>query len=488
MSAALLLAATLAAPLLRALAAAALVRPPGLRDVALIALAAAHAAAAIALLQATASGQGGEVVLARPLPDLAIALKPEPLGVSIAALIALLGFAHTLHTAGYLRAVREPEPARLQAFIALSVLAATGVALSANLLTLFLFYQALTLTSLPLVAHPGDSDARRGGRFYFVLLFAAAMGLLLPAIVWTHALGGGLAFKIGGVLAGRAPPPVANVLLALFVFGFAKAAIPPLHRWIGEASAAPFPAIGAILAFTVVTAGGLGILKTTLYIFGPAMAEARVAALAILALACVTMCWAALNALGKQDIRARLAYVMIAQNAAVVAGAMIATREGAIAAVLQLIAQSFAALTLIMAFAAVYAATGRVKTTEMEGLGRLMPWTFAGAAIGAASLIGLPPLAGAWPKLWLMTAAAEAELVWAGGLAAFASIAAFACLAPLIANAVVGEAPSGAFVRPDGASILLVAPVFLAAAATLALVAFVDPLVRFLAPIWGLQP
>jgi multicomponent Na+:H+ antiporter subunit D len=314
------------------------------------------------------------------------------------------------------------------------------------------------------------------------------MGFLLPAIVWTQALGGDLSFRMGGVLAGRVSPIVADILLVLFVFGFAKAAVPPLHRWISEASAAPFPALGAILAFTVVTAGGLGVLKTTLYIFGPAMAAAHVAALAILALACVAMCWAAINALGKQDIRARLAYVMIAQNAAVVAGAMIGTREGAIAAVLQLIAQSFAALTLIMAFAAVHAATGRVRTTEMEGLGRLMPWTFAGAAIGAASLIGMPPLAGAWPKLWLMTAAAEADLIWAGGLAALASIAAFACLAPLIANAIVGSAPIGAFIRPDGASILLVAPVFLAAAATLALVVFVDPLAAFLAPIWGLQP
>ncbi|MBL8548409.1 MAG: hypothetical protein JNJ73_00385 [Hyphomonadaceae bacterium] len=487
MSAELLLLATLAAALLRAVAAATITRPPGLRDFAQFLCAGAQAAAAIALLNATAKGANATIVLASPLPDLQIALSTEPLGVAIAASIATLGLAHALHTAGYLRAVRAPAPARMQAFIALSMLAATGAAFSANLLTLFVFYQALTLTSLPLVAHTGEAEARAASRLYFALLLAAAIGLLLPAIIWTHAITGDLTFRIGGLLSGKVSPLVANILLALFVFGFAKAAVPPLHRWISEARQAPYPAFGAILGLTVVTTGGLGILKTTLYVFGPAMEQARIASLAILGLVCAAMVWAALSALGKQDIRARLAYLMIAQSAAVTAGAMIGTREGAIAAVLQLLAQSFGALTLIMAFAAVHAATGRVQTSEMEGLGRLMPWTFAGAAIGAASLIGLPPLAGAWPKLWLMTATAEADLVWAGALAAVASIAAFASLAPLIANAGVAPAPIGAFIRPDGASILLVAPVILAAAATLALVAFVDALARFLAPIWGLQ-
>lgn len=494
MSAETLLLVALGAPLARAIAALVLPRPPGLRDLLSIGLAIVHATAAVMLLNHVARGEIATIVLARPLPDMTFTLALEPIGAVVAACSGVLSVLHALHTAGFVRASQDPAPARLNVFVSLSVLMATGVASSANLFTLFVFHQALILVSLPLVAHASDEASRKAARLYLSLLMAAAIGLLLPAIVWTHALTGELTFRAGGLLAGKVGPFVANILLTLYVFGFATLALPPFHRWLSGASAAPFPAIGAIHAIAVAPAAGVALMKTTLYVFGPAIHQAGISSRILLVIAGLTMCIAALNALGKQDIRQRLAYSMIAQMGAVTAGAMMGAPASAFAAILQIVAQSFAALTLIMAFANVQAATGRLKVNEMHGLGRLMPWSFAGVAIGAVSLIGLPPLAGAWPKLWLMTASAEAmssetgehhALLWAGGLVALSVIATFAYLAPLAAQALVGHAPENPFRRPDRASIALVFPVVAASAATLSLIALVDPLFEFLLPLWS---
>jgi multicomponent Na+:H+ antiporter subunit D len=146
------------------------------------------------------------------------------------------------------------------------------------------------------------------------------------------------------------------------------------------------------------------------------------------------------------------------------------------------------AATLLMAAGATDAVTGRNTVAEYAGLGRVMPWTFAGFAIASASMIGLPPFAGAWAKLWLITAAASTGLVWAAALAGVAAILTFAHLAPLAANALAARAPADAFRRPDGASILLAAPVILAAGATLWLLVLADPLASFLSPIWTPEP
>src|SRR5262249_38670385 len=107
-----------------------------------------------------------------------------------------------------------------------------------------------------------------------------------------------------------------------------------------------------------------------------------------------------------------------------------------------------------------------------------------GFAIGAASMIGMPPFSGAWAKLYLIAAAADAGLPWAAALVGLGAVLTFAHLGPLAAGAIAGNAPNEAFRRPAGASIMLVARVSLGAVATLALLVLADPLLKFLAPMW----
>lgn len=488
MNAEIALIGALAAPVAQAALVLVFARPPGLRDVIHIGLSLLTAACAFYLAIAVANGETARVVLARPLPNVDLAFSIEPLGALAAAVLSGLGALHAVHAAGVVRAKQEKAPARLLAFVALSMAGVIAVSFSANLLSFFVAYQALSLAAFPLVAHRGDEEARPAARSFLWTLLASSIGLFLPAMIWTYAIAGALDFQAGGVLAGRVDVITANVLLLFYVLGLAMAAIPPMHRWLPASSNAPFPALVAVQALAVLPAGGIGVLKIAAYVFGPVMREASIAAGALIVLAGIGMCVAALIALSKQDIRERLAYSCMAQSLAVVMGALLALPAGLFAAALQVVALACAAATLLMAAGTTMAITGRTKTVDYAGLGRVMPWTFAGFAVASASMIGMPPFAGAWAKLWLITAAAGSGLIWAAALAGVAAILTFTHLGPLAANALAASAPTDAFKRPDGASILLAAPVILCAAATLGLLVLADPLAAFLAPIWTPGP
>ncbi|HWA00133.1 MAG TPA: proton-conducting transporter membrane subunit [Caulobacterales bacterium] len=487
MSATLLLALTLTIPIVHAALVILLPRPPGLRDVIHIGFSLALAVAAFALAIAVGHAAHARIVIARPLPHVDVAFSIEPLGALMAAAMAGLGLAHAVHTSGMARASQDPAAHRLMALIALASAMAMAAAFSANLFTFFIAAQALALVSFPLAAHGGDEDAHRRARVYLAPLLVASVGLLLPAMVWTYARAGTLEFRPGGVLMGHVDPISANVLLVLFVFGVASAAVPPLHRWLTNSSEADYSALVSIQALGVLPVGIIGLIKVSAYVLGPVLRQAWMGALGLLMLAAISMCVAALIALSKQDLRERLAYSVLAQSMAAVIGALLALPAGLYAAALQLVALMCAAATLLMAAGVTFAATGRRDAAEYAGLGRLMPWTFAAFALGAASLVGMPPFSGAWAKLWLITASADAGLPWAAALAGLAAVLTFAHLGPLTANAVAAPAPADAFRRADGASILLVAPVVLSGLGTLALLVLADPLSRYLGPLWGMR-
>ncbi len=410
------------------------------------------------------------------------------MGALVAALILGLGAPHAMHVCGMVRASGEKAPARLMALCALAIFAAVAVAFSANLFSFFVAYQALILATFPLVAHCGDEKSRRDAGVYIAALLVSSVGFFLPAMVWTYAISGALDFRPGGVFGGGIDAFTANVLLVLFVFGLAMSAIPPMHAWLSASASAPFPGLVTIQALAVLPAGGIGLLKIAAFVFGAALSEAALAARGLMLLAGIGMCVAALLALSKQDLRERLAYSCMAQSMAAAIGALLALPAGLFAAALQLVALSCAAATLLMAAGTVAAVTGRTNAADYAGLGRVMPWTFAGFALAAASMIGMPPFSGAWAKLWLITASAASKLEWVAALVGLGAVLTFAHLGPLAANALAAKAPADAFKRPDGASIMLAAPVVVSALATLLLLLAANPLASFLSPIWTPAP
>ena len=494
MSVSALLFLAIAAPLAHTLLVALLSRPPGLRDVVHVGGAVALAAICALLLIRVGQGEGARVVFAEPLPGLELAFAAEPLGVAFATVAAWLGVLCALYTVGWMRLTHDPAPARFMAFAALALGATVGVALAANLFTFFVFYEALSIATFPLLAHRSDRQAGRAAAFYLVLMLALAMGALLPAIIWTGVVAGNLEFTSNGLLAGLVTPLSANVLLVLYVLGIGMAALFPAHRWITAASGASAPASALVFAVTAASVGGFGVLRIAAYVFGPALREAAIAAQGVLVLAIVTLLGASLAAFGRRNLSERLSYLCVAQLSAITAGAMLGPAlnaelaAGWYAAALQLIAYGTATVTLCFAIGAIEAASGRAELDDLAGLGRKMPWVCAALALGALSFAGAPPLAGAFPKLWLMIAAADHGMLWVGFAIAAGALLSFAALTAPVARALFAPALADRDVAPDRAPLLLIAPTVAAGASTLLLLLWLNPIAAFLTGLRGGAP
>lgn len=342
------------------------------------------------------------------LPSLAVAFRLEPLGFLFAAVASGLWIVTSLYSIGYMRGNKEEHQTRFYFFFAVSISAAEGIALADNLFTLFIFYEVLTLCTYPLVTHRGTEDARRGGRVYLGLLLTTSIAFFLVAMVWTWQLAGSLEFVAGGLLNGRIAGGTALALLALFLFGIGKAALMPFHRWLPRAMVAPAPVSALLHAVAVVKAGVFTVLKVTVYIFGLDTLLGSEAAGVMMWVAAATLLLASITAIREDNLKARLAYSTISQLAYITLGALLATSMGVVGGAFQIAAHALGKITLFFCAGAIYLAAHKTKVSELDGLGREMPFTFGAFLIASLSVIGIPPLAGSWSKWYLMLGAAQA--------------------------------------------------------------------------------
>jgi multicomponent Na+:H+ antiporter subunit D len=384
-------------------------RRPNLREAISLAAAAALFLAVLSLSEAVLRGERPALVLGEIFPGLAVAFELEPLGLLFALIASGLWFVSGVYSIGYMRGNDEPHQTRFYACFALAIASAIGVALAGNLLTLYLFYEALTLVTYPLVTHHGDDAARRGGRTYLALLLVSSILFLLPAMAVTWWVGGTLDFTPGGILAGKITGGAAAGLLALYVFGIGKAALMPLHRWLPAAMVAPTPVSALLHAVAVVKAGVFSIVKVVVYVFGVDFDAAAFAWLPWVA--GFTIIAASIVALRADNLKRRLAYSTVSQLSYVVLAAAILTPLSVAGAVLHIAAHALGKITLFFAAGAVYTAAHKTQVSELDGVGRRMPWTFAAFGIGALSMIGLPPAAGFVSK-WYMVSGALAAQHW----------------------------------------------------------------------------
>ena len=245
--------ASLVIPLVGALAILAAARVgDNLREAATMITSVALALAVWSLLPVIMSGVRPQVTLFEVIPGIEVAFAIEPLGMLFAALASGLWIVNSIYSIGYMRGNKEKKQTRFYVFFALSLAATIGIAFAANLFTLFLFYEALTLLTYPLVSHKGDAKTLRSARVYLGILLATSIGLLLPAIIWTYTVAGNGTFMPGGILAGHVEGPALGLLLGLFVFGIGKAAVMPVHRWLPAAMVAPTPVSALLHAVAVV--------------------------------------------------------------------------------------------------------------------------------------------------------------------------------------------------------------------------------------------
>ncbi|MEM1317650.1 MAG: proton-conducting transporter membrane subunit, partial [Pseudomonadota bacterium] len=215
------------------------------------------------------AGETYSITLVEFRPGLSLAFEIERLGFVFALVASSLWVVTHIYGIGYMRGNNEKNHARFFACFAFAIFAALGIAYSANLLTLFLFYELLTVSTYPLVAHKGTPEAVRGARIYLGILMGTSIFFFLPAIVWTWSIAETTQFTPGGILGeGQVSPLFMGILLALFAFGIGKAALMPFHKWLPAAMVAPTPVSALLHAVAVVKAGVFTMVKVGVYIFG----------------------------------------------------------------------------------------------------------------------------------------------------------------------------------------------------------------------------
>ena len=362
----------------------------------------------MSLLPQVMGGARPAVVLGEVLPGLAIALEVEPLGMLFALVASFLWIVTSVYAIGYMRAHQEKHQTRFYFYFAVALGSTMGVAFSANMFTLFVFYEVLTLSTYPLVTHSGTDQARRAGRVYLSLLLGTSIAFLLLAIISTWLLADTLDFRAGGVLRDTASPAVIGILFALYVFGIGKAAIMPFHRWLPAAMVAPTPVSALLHAVAVVKAGVFAVLKVSIYIFGIDLLAELGSSEWLAYLAAATIIIASVVAMTQDNLKLRLAYSTISQLSYVVLGAMLANPFGVLGGGLHIAMHAFGKITLFFCAGAILVATHKTKISEMRGLGRTMPFTMGAFFIGSLSIIGLPPMGGVWSKWYLALGTMEA--------------------------------------------------------------------------------
>lgn len=477
-------------PLIGVLAIVLTRRRPNLREAATLLTASILFCLTLRIGQTVLDGGRPAITLVEVVPGIGLGFAAEPLGAMFACVASLLWIVTSVYSIGYMRGHGEQNQTRFYAFFAVALACTVGAAYAANLLTLFVFYEALTLSTVPLVAHEGSKAGRRAGRTYLGLLLGTSILFLLPAIVATWVATHSVTFTPGGIMDGKVSPALGAVLLGLYVFGIGKAALMPFHRWLPAAMVAPTPVSALLHAVAVVKTGVFAILKVTVYVFGLKFLGETGTNLWLAYLAGATIVIASLVAMTKDNLKARLAYSTIGQLSYIVLGAMLASGAGVVGGAMHIAMHAFAKITLFFCAGAILVASHRTEVSTMRGLGRRMPLTFAAFLLASLGIIGLPPTGGTWSKWQLVLASASAGQSVLIAALLLSSLLSSAYLLPVAVLGFLPPCREQDAAHPDlalsgvrEAPVFCLVPICLTAACTIAMFFLAEPLYAFLHPL-----
>ena len=441
----------------------------------------------VQLLEPVMGGAFPSLTLLAPLPGLPIAFRVEPLGMLFALIASGLWIVNSIYSIGYMRKNNEKHQTRFYVCFALAIGSALAIAFAANLLTLFLFYEVLTLITYPLVTHAGSEKAKKGGRVYLGILMGTSVLFLLPAVIYTWHVAGTTDFRPGGILPADLAPSTVAVLLALFMFGIGKAALMPFHRWLPAAMVAPTPVSALLHAVAVVKAGVFTVIKVIVYIFGLDILAGTTGWL--IALSGFTIVAASVLALKADNLKRRLAYSTVSQLSYVIIAAALLTPLSVMGATLHLVVHAFGKITLFFAAGAIYTATHKTEVSELNGIGRRMPWTMTAFTVAALSLIGIPPAAGFLSKWYILSSAVDGRHYYVLAVLLVSTLLNAAYFLPIVHAAFFRQADARDAGHPHGeAPWPMVLALTLTAAMTIVLFFFSDPLLQVASQLVAIQP
>jgi multicomponent Na+:H+ antiporter subunit D len=350
------------------------------------------------------------------LPGLDLVLRADAFSMLFATLSATLWLVTTVYAVAYLE--RSADRARFFGFFSLCVTATMGISMAGNLLTFFVFYELLTLTTWPLVVHKGTPEAYAGARSYLAHTLSAS-AVFLVGMVWLYALTGPQDFVTGGTMAGVAAerPGAAAAIFVLLVIGMGvKAALFPLHSWLPRAMVAPAPVSALLHAVAVVKAGAFGLVRVIEDVFGAAIVDALGLGLPLVWVAGFTIVYGSAMAVVQTDIKKRLAYSTVSQVSYIALGLAIGGPLATIGGIVHLVHQGLMKITLFFGAGIFANLLGVQRIDQLDGVGRRLPWTSAAFTLAALGMIGLPPVAGFISKWYLGAGAVAAGMDWVIGI------------------------------------------------------------------------
>ena len=429
----------------------------------------AGAVAKLALVAVMLGGVAGGALyeLRLPLvPGLYLLLRVDGLALLFVTLSAFLWLLTTIYAIAYLG--DGPDQSRFFGFFSLCVAATTGIALSGSLITFFVFYELLTLSTWPLVVHRGDADSLAAGRRYLAYTLGGSNALLL-GIVWLESGAGPIEFTAHGSLAGLEPGTLRACFLLLVGGLGVKAALVPLHAWLPAAMVAPAPVSALLHAVAVVKAGAFGIVRVVFDVYGPGTVQELGLGLPLALAASATILYGSLRALSQSDIKRRLAFSTVSQVSYIALGMGLAGPAAMVGGLVHLVHQGLMKITMFFCAGAVAETLHAYRVEQLDGAGRRMPLTMLAFSVAALGMIGVPPVAGFVSKWWLGTGAALAGHPWALAVLAGSSLLNAAYFLPLLYRAWFlpppDDGPAVPLFRREGDWGLVLPPLVTAAAA-----------------------
>ncbi len=397
------------------------------------------------------------------LPGMDLLLHADALSLLFIVLSAFLWLVTTIYAIGYLE--DSPHRSRFFGFFSLCVSSTTGIALAGDLISFIMFYEMLTISTYPLVVHRGTPEALRAGRIYLAYTLSGGI-LLLAATAWLRVIAGDLAFVATGILSALDPSlhPSLIIIFLMLILGLGvKAALVPLHGWLPLAMVAPAPVSALLHAVAVVKAGAFGIMRVVYDVYGIEFAAGLGLLRPLALIAALTVVYASVRALFQDDLKRRLAFSTVSQISYIALGIAVAGPLATVGGLVHLVHQGMMKITLFFCAGNLAETLGIHKISEMNGVGRRLPWTMAAFTVGALGMIGLPPLAGFISKWYLVLGSLETGQNWIIAVLMLSTLLNAAYFLPIVYRIWFGVPPPSwprDQVRTDGreTSLLLLLP------------------------------
>lgn len=342
--------------------------------------------------------------------DLSISFKIDGMTMVFAGLVSVLWPLATLYAFEYMEHHDRQETFFM--FYSITYGVTLGIAFASDMMTMYFFYELLTLSTVPLVMHTLKRDAILATRKYlYYSLGGAAFALM--GMVFLMVYGDTLEFTLGGVLSMDKIAGNTNMLLWIYLFAFlgfgVKAAIFPMSEWLPAAGVAPTPVTALLHAVAVVKAGVFGIIRLTYYSFGTEFLRGTWVQNVVMILAMFTIVYGCSRALKESHIKRRLAYSTVSNLAYIIFGVTIMTPMGLVGALCHLVFHAVMKICSFMCAGAFMHQTGKKYVFDMDGMGQRMPIVFFALGLSGMGLMGVPGLAGFISKWNLAAAAVDSE-------------------------------------------------------------------------------